>query len=318
MSCVSSNPWGPRRPRSAFSLLELLVAMLVTMLFLGGVYTTFVQISKGHQASEARMEALRSGRAALATIGEELKAVNTRGNKTQYHFLGVHFSFISGDGNDNDRDGLVDEEEVDGVIDSPTTSTNALDSDRHALLADGLQERPNWVGSADQGDAEVDVDAVFGRDVLTFRVYPTGGASGVDYKQITYEVKDFDNQSNVLVRRVEIYPSDGSMGQVAEAPLAFNVAGFDLLYWNPDPTLPQLLLGWNTDWDSDIFNSIPGVNFMLPASVYIRLTLNADPRPAETVQAARAENPDAPMDVITLETTVNIEEIIGDSQYPRA
>ena len=54
MSCVSNNPAGLKRPASGFSLLELLVAITITLLFVSAVYVTFVQISKGHQAADAR------------------------------------------------------------------------------------------------------------------------------------------------------------------------------------------------------------------------------------------------------------------------
>lgn len=319
MSCVSNNTMGPRRSRSAFSLLELLVAMMVTMIFVGAVYTTFLQISRGHQAAEARMDALRNGRAALSNISEELKTANTRGAKTQYHFVGTPLKLTNGDGRDNDGDGLIDEEAVNGILDAPTSGTTA-DLDRHALLGGTLKERPNWVGVSDLGDAQVDVDATFGHDVLTYQIFPSGAvAPELDYKLITYEVKDFDGQSNVLVRRAELHYNNGTPTAVAESPLAFNVAGFDLLYWNPvDYGLPSFPVGWNTSWDTDILKNIVGVQLYLPASVYIRLTLLADPRPAASVQALRTANPDAPIDVITLESVVNIEETIKDGKYPRA
>jgi hypothetical protein len=89
---------------------------------------------------------------------------------------------------------------------------------------------------------------------------------------------------------------------VSTSPLAFKVAGFDLLFW--DPNVPAINQKWLIDWDSTLPASL-----QLPASIYIRLTMLADPRPAEALV------PGQPMDVIPLETIVNIEKIIDSPEY---
>jgi type II secretory pathway pseudopilin PulG len=299
MNCVSNNHPGPRRPATGFSLLELTVAMTVTMIFFGAVYLTFVQVSKGHKAAEARMDAMRNGRAALATLGAELKSrlITNGGN---IFFQGRHFVASYGDGVDNDGDGRIDEEEVNGVLDSPTSGTLA-DLQRRAKLTNYI-ERPAQVTTVTLGDAQIDVDAKFGRNILVFNVSPKVTSVTLKFQQITYAVTKFEGEDNVLVRQVENVYNNGNPNTVSTSPLAFKVAGFDLLFW--DPNVSAINQKWLIDWDST--SSAP---LQLPASIYIRLTMLADPRPAETLV------PGQPMDVIPLETIVNIEKIIDSPEY---
>ena len=282
------------------------MAITITLLFVSAVYVTFVQISKGHQAADARMDALRNGRAALATMTDEIKAANRLGS--DFLFSGIHMVLSYGDGFDNNGDGQIDEEVVNGALDAPTTAT-AAQLGLHAQLGTH-QERPLAVGRATLGDSQVDVDAKFGRDVLTFKVFPKVPTPAVGFKVITYGVMDYEGQSNVLVRQVQTYPQGSSTAtSVSIAPLAFRVAGFDLLFWDPN-ALPADQ-GWVTSWDSTQWTQFANPKFPLPGSVYIRLTMIADPRPLESLVSGQ------PMDVIPLETIVNIEAIINDAQYPR-
>lgn len=293
----------PGRARRGFSLVEMMVALTISVAFLGGAYAAYSQISKAHTASEARMVAMRNGRAALSTISEELKGANRLGN--DFGFLGEDETSAKGDGIDNDLDGAVDEGAV-KVEAEP--NYNAAADDHHALLGD-LRERPLHVGRADLGDGHVDADIRFGRDRLSFRIYPRVPTPNMRSKTITYElVSEYDGQQDVLLRRTSI-ERDGQSPLESEAPLAFGVVGLDLLYWNPNAS-PESQ-GWLTQWDASKSDTFASPRLPLPASVYVRLTLYADPRPRANVADGQ------PMQTIAMETIVNIEEIINDAQYPR-
>ena len=66
---------------------------------------------------------LRNGRAALATMTDEIKAANRLGS--DFLFSGIHMVLSYGDGFDNNGDGQIDEEVVNGALDAPTTATAA-------------------------------------------------------------------------------------------------------------------------------------------------------------------------------------------------
>lgn len=309
MSCVSNNNSGLRRPATGFSLLELIVAMTITMIFFGVVYMTFVQVSKGHKTAEARMDAMRNGRAALETLRFELKSSMIKDlSGVNVYFRGIHIVLPYGDGIDNDGDGLIDEEEVNGRLDLPTTSSLAS-LQRHAQLANNYVERPMQIATTTLGDLHVDVDAKFGRDILILNVTPNPAKVGVDHQQITYAVTQFDGEDNVLVRQSVDVKNDNTTdtNSLIISPLAFKVAGFDLLFWDPN-ALPANQK-WLTDWDSTKSASFDAPQLPLPASVYIRLTMLADPRPTEALV------PGKPMDVIPMEMIVNNEDIIGSAEY---
>lgn len=325
MSCVSSKRPSPplaarfRRkralgvasPRSGraagYTLLEILVAVTVTMVFIGGVYTTFFQISKGHHEAEVRMEAMRNGRAALATMTDEIKGATSKGATGQ--FRGTFAVLPYGDAIDNDGDGAVDEEIVNGVLDTTASTTGTQSVDRHASLGGTLLERPNGVDKADLGDTEVDIDAKFGRDSLVFEILPKVPTPFVTSKRVTYAITEYEGQANVLVRQTEIFQVGNTTPAITREPLAFGVAALDLLYWNPNAQPADQ--GWVTRWDASQADTFAAPQLTLPATVYIRLTLFADVRPPEALLAGQ------PVRVITVETIVNIEEIIKSAQFPR-
>ncbi|MCL5271000.1 MAG: prepilin-type N-terminal cleavage/methylation domain-containing protein [bacterium] len=305
MSCASIKAGRPASGRRAFSLVELLVAMAVATAFMAGVYTAYLQISRAQSSAEARLDALRNGRAALTTMGDELKGINTLGTDSLLQALDATLAF--GDGRDEDSDGKVDEEVVDG-LDDDGDITDPLVTDRHALL-DFHYERPSFVGRIDLDDANVDVDARFGDDRITFNIYTNPPQPQSVVKTVSYQIGDFDGQSHVLLRSVVIEDASGNLLMSGPVPLAFGVLGLDLLYWNPNAPVDQQ--GWVTAWDSGFSSTFEPPQLPLPASIYLRLTLYADRRPIESYQ------PGAPVDTLILQTIVNIEETIGDARFPR-
>ncbi|HPK02353.1 MAG TPA: prepilin-type N-terminal cleavage/methylation domain-containing protein, partial [Candidatus Sumerlaeota bacterium] len=139
------------RSARAITLVELLIALTIAMAFLSGVYATFIHVVRAHDTAEAREQAAANGRVALSTLSEDFKEVNTMG--PDVFFMGIDGGLDYGDGIDNDGDGLIDEEIVDGLNESPTP---ALAADRHARIGDRF-ERPQYVDREDLGDRDVDV-----------------------------------------------------------------------------------------------------------------------------------------------------------------
>ena len=321
MNFVSTSPRTDRRCSRArgFSLVELLVAMSVAMAFMAGVYATYFQIVRTQEATERRMEALANARAAIDTMSTEIKAINRNPGPGADNvlFFGLDEVSTLGDRIDNDGDGQIDEEIVDGRNDTATSGTTiAAGDDRHAAIG-AYYDRPHGVGAYDLGDDNVDQDIRFGRDTLSFDIYPDPPAEGVASKNITYLVTTFEGQPDVLVRQATIRRTDGEP-QVTVAPLAFDVLGLDVLYW--DPNEPPSGQAWVTRWNSELSNpghpdsSSPSTlqpPLGLPAAVYVRLTLLADPNGRERM--ARGE----PVETLNIETTIAIEQTIGDARFPR-
>ncbi|HOE96276.1 MAG TPA: prepilin-type N-terminal cleavage/methylation domain-containing protein, partial [Candidatus Sumerlaeota bacterium] len=164
------------RSARAITLVELLIALTIAMAFLSGVYATFIHVVRAHDTAEAREQAAANGRVALSTLSEDFKEVNTMG--PDVFFMGIDGGLDYGDGIDNDGDGLIDEEIVDGLNESPTP---ALAADRHARIGDRF-ERPQYVDREDLGDRDVDEDARFGRDVAILRIYPEIPTPEMQYK----------------------------------------------------------------------------------------------------------------------------------------
>lgn len=287
-----------------FSLLEILVAMAVATAFLAGAYTVFIQTLQEYDRLEARSEAVRNARSAINSLSDELREISANG--ADFLLVGVDNNLLYGDGIDNDNDGDIDEERFDGLNnDNPGALPSAID--RHATLI-SLQERPLKAGVTDLGDLDVDEDPVWGQDLMIFRVYPTNPTPGVLFKTITYAITDYDGQSNVLVRQVRIEPSDDDV-EVAITPIAFGVMGFDVLYWDPNASPAEQR--WVTSWDSSDAASFDYPRLPLPASIYVRLTMFTDSRPPEII------NEGDPVDVLIMQTMLNVEQTISDAQFPR-
>lgn len=294
----------PRIRRSAsvargFTMVEMLVALTVASIFLSGAYTTYIQVVGAQDQAESRNEAIRNGRTAMAILTTEIKELNSHGEDVV--FVGIQGTQDYGDGMDNDMDGLVDEELLDGK-DDDLTGASVTASDRHARLG-SLYERPNRVNQTDLGDAGVDEDVRFGLDQLYIIITPTEPSSDFTRKFVNYFITEFDGMPSVLVRRTRIERDTGPP-LIAVAPLAFGVLGLDLLYWDWDTSVSAQNPQWVNEWDSRIRTGAPQ-----PSSVYIRLTLNADNRPDHTVADGE------PIRTILLESIANIETVIGSNEY---
>jgi prepilin-type N-terminal cleavage/methylation domain-containing protein len=302
MSFDSINPAAHAARRRGFTLVELLVALAVASAFLGGTYVAISRILTAHDRSEARLEALRNGRAAITTISDEFKSINRLGS--DFLLIGLDQALAGGDGIDNDSDGVVDEDVVDGLLD---TSRTLAAADQHAQIG-SFRERPLRVGAPDLGDADVDVDVRFGRDAIVFRIFPRVPTPDLTLKTVTYSVEEFDGEANVLVKRTRIERQTGEP-LVGVAPQAFEVLGFDVLYWDPNAAPEEQY--WVRTWDSSQAANFNPPRLPLPAALYVRLTLNSDERPHSTIDAGE------PVKTLVLESTIDVEQTINDALYPR-
>jgi len=106
-----------------FTLIEYLVAVTISLIFLSSLVTVYIQIEKSAKISNARMEAYQNARAALDFLTNEIK--DARPN----FFLLIDRNLSYGDRIDNDGDGRIDEE-----------------------LADGLDNDGDWVSGRDDRD----------------------------------------------------------------------------------------------------------------------------------------------------------------------
>ena len=287
--------------------------MAIALTFLSALYSSITQLLRASDETRARVEAMRNGRAALLTLADEFKAISRSGS--DYLVLGVNNDTSYGDRIDNDGDGSVDEESVDGRDED--ADYNSLTDDQHALIATvgivNFYERQDFVLEDDLGDLNVDEDVVFGDDTLDFQLFPPAIDASLTSATISYALGTIDGQAHTLLRTAKIEDVGGSTTTVS--PLAFGVLGLDFMYWDPNGTPGAVLRAdrpyWVTDWDSGDAGSFDPPQLELPASIYVRLTLYADRRPIESYDAGAA------VETVTVDTVVNLEDIIGDGSYPR-
>lgn len=312
MNCASIERLNGKR--RAFTLTEILVAIAIASIFLSGVYLSYIQVARANQDASAKMSAMRNGRAALQSLTDELKTLSDIGG-TGFLIAPDIPPYPWGDGFDNDGDGLVDEEDFNG-IDDDMTGTDADGAVlSHAVFdpINRLGERPLFLDRPDFGDPDIDEDVRFGRDFIVFQQIPEVPGD-ILFKVVTYAIppEGYDGRTDVLVRQTRIEridpnnPNGPTIVEGGIAPVAFDVLGFDLMFW--DGNRPPDEREWLNSWDS---TRMSGERFRLPASVYIRLTLRSDPRPKE------ATPPGTPVETIVLDTMVNIESVIGSPLYER-
>lgn len=302
-----------RRSRAAFTIVEILVAMAIALTFLSALYSSITQLLRASDNTRARVEAMRNGRAALLTLTDEFKAISRSGS--DFLVLGVNNDTTFGNGIDDDVDGSIDEETIDGRDED--ADYNALSDDQHALIATvgltDLFERQDFVLEDDLGDLNVDEDVVFGNDTLEFQLFPPAIDASLTSATIGYALGSIDGEAHTLIRTAKVEDAGGSTTTVS--PLAFGVLGLDFMYWDPNGTPGAVLRAdrpyWVTEWDSNDAGSFDPPQLELPASIYVRLTLYADRRPIQSYENG------ATVETLTVDTVVNLEDIIGDASYPR-
>lgn len=310
--------------REGFSLIEILVAVAIALTFLTALYSSFIQFMRATNQTQARLEALRNARSAVSTLADEIKAISRSGN--DFLLVGINESAGFGNGIDDDADGAVDEEVLNGLDDDG--DWNSATDDLHAQILGPIEIYDRFTftrqgpygalygpNQSDLGDFRVDEDCVFGRDQIVFRVFPSSAVPNFLLRTITYSVGSFDGQRNVLIRQVRTEFSD-QPAAITTSPLAFGALGFDLLYWdanaNPQPGVDRSQRPyWVESWNSTNSENFDPPRLPLPASVFMRVSVYADERPFDLYTDG------SPVETMYMQTVVNIEDTIGDAFYPR-
>ena len=287
----------------AVTLIEMLVAIAIAGIFLAGVLESFVYIIRTAEKSEVELEALTNARAALDIMSREIKSARIDPRRPIQFFHGQNEDLAYGDAIDNDEDGNVDEEIRDG--DDNDADSDLPADDQHVVITGAYAEREDLRGFPDLGDVDVDEDCRFSNDILEFLTFPDPDNPGFREKNIRYEIKDFDGQSNVLVKHVTYNPNDPEIRYEEEDPIAFNVLSLSFLYWDPN----RIPMNWVTSWDSLYAPMFPDPQLELPVSVHISVTVYAGTDPFQEYQ------PGDPVETVVMETVINIEQVLKDERY---
>lgn len=327
---MTTTPTGAPR-RRAFTLVEVLVALAIGLIFLLSLMAAYIQISRAHAAALARAQATNRARAALDEIARNVKQVRLDIALPDQQFLLANTDLATGDGRDQDRDGATDEELADALDDDADW---VLAGDRHTVLG-AFTERPAYVGVADLGDDGVDEDVRFADDVLTFRI-PATIPFGADGRLVRYRVGTFNGQDRVLLREVIVNPPAGDVdliyasalpGTIETTPVIFDVLSFNVLAFDSNqgldtPPTPY----WETTWNAQTIQTpdqepfgvpvgfpFPIAPFEFPSSVRVEITTSAEIVPLAELGNLAALN--RPLDTVTLNTTVTIEAVTNSIFY---
>jgi len=305
--------------RRGVTIIEILVAMAIASVFLVSILFSFTQILRTSDESEALTRANNQARAALLYISRDLSAVRRDTTTPIQEFVLENRSFPYGDGIDNDRDNLVDEDPVNGA---DTDGDWDILDDRHGTIG-AYRERPDFVGFPDLGDERVDEDPRFGNDRLILRIPPD--PLGLDNRdeRITYEIGTYEGQDHVLLRTVVSNPGTFNVTAVTE-PLAFNVLGLDILAWNSnDDTLDatgRSIPYWSVQWNA-AQNIFPFKKPFGAPDGYPPFEFPTSVRLLVHVYSGRVDfdalnwTPGQPIQTLALATTIDLEVTIKDLRY---
>lgn len=311
-----------RSGRRGVSLTEVLVAVTISLVFMTSVLAAYIQISRAASRSEARIQAHTRARNAVDMLQRDLRFLRTDPTLAfdEQVFVLTDGVLPQGDRIDNDGDGSVDEDLINGFDGDGDWQ---IADDRHAALT-GSGDRRDFVGVADLGDGKVDEDFPFGRDRLTFRL-PADPGMGTEAYEISWFVDTFDGRNDVLVREVTRYPGT-VLAQTQREPIIFDVLGFDVLAWNAnsDVVAPGGALRpyWVDSFDAQAvaastatpYNAPPGIApFVLPAAVRVQVTTSAEPVGLE--DSGKWPLGSEPLETATLASVVTIESITGTLRY---
>lgn len=311
-----------RHRRRGLTIVEVLVALAIASVFLVSVMTSFVQILRASEESEATSNAHEQARSALLYLSRDTSAVRRDASAPVQTLILEDRTFAYGDGIDNDNNGGA----PDTMVFNGWDSANAWGpgDDRHATI-NGRRERPDFVLRPDLGDVRVGTDTKFGNDRLTLRIPPDPVSGDTRDELITYEIGSFDGEDHVLLRTVVTAPASASPSTVSE-PVAFNVLGFDVLAWNPnaDSIYPPAtsIPFWTTSWNAAFkvfpltkpFNAPDGTPPLeFPASLYFRVQVYSGRIPLANLNWT----PGSPIETVSESTLTDLEVTLRDLRYER-
>lgn len=316
-----------RRPQRGLTLIEALTALVVTLIFVGGVTAAFIQIVRAADEAEAMVRANSAARGAVDQIANELRQLQLDANREFRQLRLINRPLAHGNNMDMDGSGEPGQSHVNGRDGEGSWTT---DEDRHAQIGPHY-ERPNFVDLPDLGDDLIDTDVRFSADEISWIVAGTGGQLRVGYR-----IDEFEGEENVLVRWFQ----EGD-DPVQVEPVIFDVVSLDILAWDVNAEIKDespfqpIVPYWVEEWDSvpillepDRF--VPGVNpplfpdgqpvvqvepFYIPPSFYIRVTVNADPLPLREIPRNDWPMGDRPLNTVAISTVVNVESVLHGQLY---
>ncbi|MDI6783450.1 MAG: prepilin-type N-terminal cleavage/methylation domain-containing protein [bacterium] len=210
MNCKRAYKLSPKfkiQNSNGLTLTEVLISMTITAIIASAIYLTFSTVLGGYNKGKAQVTMAETARAALTKLTDDLRNVSV---STSQPFLVSNDSSANkkGDGIDNDKDGIIDEEIRDGKDNDGdyNAATDDLDND-----------------GADLDDYHIDEDCTYDKDTVEF--HTTGG------NHLLYYV----DTSHRLMRKKD----------ASEDPVAFSVREFNVLCWDTTTMLWQQ--SWNSD-----------------------------------------------------------------------
>ena len=309
-----------RRATRGLSMIEVLVAMVISLIFVGSISSVFVSTLRATEDAQAQVRAHNRARAAVDAISRDLKSlqVDPVFGVTASTLVLTNQPLAYGDFVDNDGDGLIDEEAVDG------RDNDGDFVDQHTVVGLAV-ERRYYQFTDDYGDRGVDEDFTFSNDEITFLFTPpslTPGPPPLFRQRTTYRIDTFDGVDNVLVRE----RTDINLGTGVETtkidPVVFDVVSLDILGYNVNTygavaETPDYFTTWNAfllPLGSRPYLAPLGVPpFAYPASFLVRVTVNAERQPLDVIS-------DWPLGgrqlkTVTLETVVAVESVLSNANY---
>lgn len=302
-------------PVRGMTMVEILVAVTVTLILVGSVSAAFIQVIRASDEAQSQVRAHNSARSAVDAVAQDLRQLQLDPDLAYQTLVLSDAPVAYGDRIDNDLDGSADEELFDGLDDDGDWT--ALD-DRHLEVA-GRREREAYVGRPDFGDARVDEDCHFSADEITFII------PGTPRKRVSYRIGTFDGVGNVLLKVVTLNPPATPPYTETIEPVVFDVVSFDVMAWNPNNDVAGPLPGepyWQGTWDASTLtpgtvrplNSPNGTPaFKLPAAFLISITTNAERKPLSEMPDWRISS--KPLKTATVSTVVTVESIAQDARY---
>lgn len=307
--------------QKAMTLVELLTAMAITLIFLSSVVLAFIQIIRASEDVQATVDAHASARSAVDQVTRDLRQLNLDVDPDYQQFILINRNLTYGDHVDNDQDGFIDEELYDGL----DQDGDAVD--QHPIFG-GFTERPNFVGVADYGDLKVDEDCLFSADEVSFIIPAEVGNPLGKRLRVTYRLGTFEGEDHVLLRVITVDPSVSGTGdvQVVE-PVIFEAVSFDVMGWNPNSNwsgpVPDTAY-WTQSWDARLINApyVRPLNagddpnampFKFPAAFMVSLVVNAERAPLNEIGDWPYGG--AELDTVRMTTVIGVEQVLTSSDY---
>jgi len=310
MSCaLGHKALHPAARRRGLTLTELLVAVTIVTLILTGVVLAFIELLRSNDRAQARIDATANARSAIEHLTTEFKRAETTGPRTLI-FQGFTESAgaFGGDLLDQDQDGTVDEEPLNGA-DNDNDWTLARD-DKHAVFPEtsyGTEsvyaERPVYYRFVDMDDGWVDVDIQQTSSSVTFSTFDV--ASELMFRQVRFYLgNDPEGQPNTLMKEVSGTDPESLTTRTIVAPVAHNVFSFGLLFWDYTVAQDPNANPWRTSWDSTAGGTAA------PATVYMTISVYAG-TPLSLREIAAGQK----VPTVTLTSLVNLESVLADPAF---